>query len=214
VEEKLLTSFQQRALKILRELETGGISRGFVHGSVARGDVKTTSDIDIYIPLALPSFRVDLLSSFQGAERRIMMATPNSIIRGVLARNDDISISFPLMATNERDIEFFQFSGLVNLDKLEKNQRTPGITKQLILIEPEGNGYWRTPLQEDTKRVVQLLGLSQLIIDERVRVLSRRDKIGRTGVFMNVRVHPHENFEQALKQLADHNPVVRRALRS
>lgn len=210
----LFVSFQKKALEILRELEERGLTGGFVHGSVARGDVKVTSDIDVYLPLAIPSFRIDLLPTFHDAERRITMATPNSVIRGVLSRNDNVSLSFPLTAANERDIEFFRFSGLVNRGQLKKQQRTPGVTKKLILIEPEGNGYWQTPILEDKKRVGQLLGISQRIIDERVRVLNRRDKIGRTGVFINVQIQPDENYEQALKNLMDRNPIVRRALKS
>ncbi|MFW9856286.1 MAG: hypothetical protein ACFFFG_14635 [Candidatus Thorarchaeota archaeon] len=214
VEWELFVSFQENALEILIELEKNGLTGGFVHGSVARGDVKATSDIDIYLPLVIPSFLIDLLPTFRNAERRIMMATPNSVIRGVLSRNDNVSISFPLTVANERDIEFFRFSGLANRLQLQNQQRTPGVTKKLILIEPEGNGYWQTPVLEDKKRVGQLLGISQRMIDERVRVLKRRDRIGRTGVFINVQIQPDENYEQALKKLTDRNPIVRRALRS
>ena len=82
-----------------------------------------------------------------------------------------------------------------------------------MLIEPEEEGYWFSSVNTNKKRTIQVLSLSQRMIDERIRVLSRRDKIGRTGLFLDHSLAPNENFEQALKGLADRNVIVRRMMR-
>jgi len=48
---------------------------------------------------------------------------------------------------------------------------------------------------------------------DRVHALLRRDKVGRTGVYIERELTPEETFEMVLKQLADKNPAVRRRLR-
>jgi predicted nucleotidyltransferase len=61
--------------------------------------------------------------------------------------------------------------------------------------------------------VARTLGLQLDVILERVRVLSRRDAVGRTGVFRSVAVPEGETFEQVLMALADSTPAIRRQLR-
>jgi len=61
--------------------------------------------------------------------------------------------------------------------------------------------------------VASLLGISVNTVRDRVRALLRRDKIGRTGVFIERELLPNETFEMVLKKLADQNPAVRRRLK-
>ncbi|UCG01010.1 MAG: nucleotidyltransferase domain-containing protein [Candidatus Heimdallarchaeota archaeon] len=208
----LLERLRRTAIKILEILEQKGIS-GFIHGSVARGDVCETSDIDIHIPVQIPSYKLDLIDDLQFTDHRIMMGTPNSTIRGVLSLQDEINISFPLCHPTEREEEFYRFSGYLYLKDLHLNQRIAGVTKKLLLIEPEKEGYWFSSISTNKNKVIQILSLSQRMIDERIRVLSRRDKVGRTGLFLNYGLSPNENFEQALKSIADRNVIVRRMLK-
>jgi predicted nucleotidyltransferase len=49
---------------------------------------------------------------------------------------------------------------------------------------------------------------------DRVHALLRRDEVGRTGVFIEKELSSSETFEMALKRLADHNPAVRRRLKT
>ena len=56
----------------------------------------------------------------------------------------------------------------------------------------------------------RILGVSLNTVLDRVRALLRRDKIGRTGVFIEKVLAPDETFEQAMKKIADKNPAVRR----
>lgn len=211
-EKKLFFSFRTEAINILRKLEEVGI-KAFIHGSVARGDVSNTSDIDIYIPAQISSFRLDIIPDFNFADRRIIMGTPNSTIRGVLIRNDNISVSFPLSIPREREIEFYRFSGFLYQKDLEQNVRIAGVNKKLLLVEPEGKGYWISSAVSNKNRVIEVLRISQQIIDERIRVLSRRDKIGRTGLLIDYSLSPNENFEQALRRLSSRNVIVRRKIR-
>lgn len=182
----------------------------FVHGSVARGDISETSDIDIHIPSLIPSFRLEILEELLIKDRRIIMGTPNSIIKGLLILKENISISFPLINPDERDVEFYKFSGLLTNEELKNNQRVIGVSKKLLLIEPDANGYWQSSILGNIAEVVNKLSISQRIVEERIRVLSRRDQIGRTGMLINYSLTSDENFEQACKALIDKNPIVRR----
>jgi len=183
-----------------------------VHGSVARGDVTDTSDIDIFIPYNISSFRLDLINIFANAERRIIMGTPNSNIKGLLTIAGNISISFPLTPPTEREVEFYKFSGSAYLQDIQANKFVPGVTKQLLLIEPAINGYWYSSILNDKKRAIKCLKISQRMIDERIRVLTRRNKIGRTGKLLDHILSPNDNFEQTLHQLSSQNIIIRRKL--
>jgi predicted nucleotidyltransferase len=211
-EKSLLLNFRAKTIKILQILEKQGLI-GFVHGSIARGDVNKESDIDIHIPVQIPSFRLDLIKDFVNAERHIIMGTPNSTIRGVLSRIDKVSISFPLSPPRERENEFYRFSGFLYLDDIKNDRYVPGVTKELLLIEPDGNGYWISSVITNIARVIHVLSISQQMIDERIRVLIRRDKIGRTGLLLDYVLSSDENFEQALKRIADKNIIVRRMMK-
>ena len=61
--------------------------------------------------------------------------------------------------------------------------------------------------------VARRLDLPVDVVMERVRVLTRRDAIGRTGVFRSVPVEDGMTFEQTLGSMADTTPAVRRQFR-
>jgi predicted nucleotidyltransferase len=207
-EKQILTQLRKTAISYLKILKKNGL-KAFIHGSVARGDINQTSDIDIHLPYILPSFRLDVIDEFVSSDRRIIMGTPNSTIKGLLLINQKVSVSFPLTPPTERERDFYRFSGRVYLEKLVKGEGVPGVTKQLLLIEPASTGYWYSSLIRYKKAAMKCLNVSQRIIDERIRVLTRRDKIGRTGLLIDYPIPPHTNFEQALNQLSSQNPIVR-----
>lgn len=212
-DKSIFSRLREKTKTILQTLENNNI-KAFTHGSVARGDVSNTSDIDIYIPVQIPSYMIELLDEFVNADRRIIIGTPNSMIKGLLTRHDEVSLSFPLSSPKEREMEFYDFSGLLYLQDLKHNKRKVGVNKKLLLIEPDGEGYWSSSVQANKKRAMEVMGLSQRIIDERIRVLERRDTIGRTGIFLDHNIAPDENFEQVLKRLTDRNPIVRKILKN
>jgi predicted nucleotidyltransferase len=58
-----------------------------------------------------------------------------------------------------------------------------------------------------------MLRISTQTVLDRVHALTRRDEVGRTGVFLKKELGPNETFELALKRLSDLNPAVRRRLK-
>ncbi|MHA2053144.1 MAG: nucleotidyltransferase domain-containing protein [Candidatus Hodarchaeales archaeon] len=203
-----LEILRNKAETILDKMEQSNI-HGFVHGSVARGDITTNSDIDIHIPYLLPSFRLEIIDNYQYTTRYIIMGTPNSTIKGIIDLDPQISITFPLTKEKEREEEFYRFSGKISLNELRADKRVPGVTKQLILIEPMEKGYWISSVIANRTRSLRALKISQRILDERIRVLNRRNNIGRTGIYLKHMLSPEENFEQALHKLKSQNPVIR-----
>ncbi|MDH5447685.1 MAG: DNA polymerase subunit beta, partial [Candidatus Bathyarchaeota archaeon] len=63
------------------------------------------------------------------------------------------------------------------------------------------------------EEIAKLLRISLETVLDRVRALLRRDKIGRTGVFIEKELAPDETFEMALKRLVETRPEVRRRLK-
>ena len=208
----ILGRLRSRAEIILDKMIRSNI-HGIIHGSVARGDVSSTSDVDIHIPYLLPSFRLDIIEDYQNSTKHILMGTPNSTIKGLIEIRPQISITFPLTKTKEREEEFYKFSGRISLNELRVNKRVPGVTKQLVLIEPMKEGYWVSSVLTNKSRSLRVLQISQRILDERIRVLNRRNEIGRTGLYLDYILSPEENFEQALHKLESRNPVVRNFIR-
>ncbi len=207
-EKKILFQLRKTSANYLNTLEKNGVS-AFIHGSIARGDVHQGSDIDIHIPYLISSFRLELLEEFIKADRRIIMGTPNSTIKGLFTIDTYISLTFPLTSPTEREIDFYRFSGLIYSKELIDSVRVPGVTKKLVFIEPNPEGYYYSSLLRFKKRAMKCLNVSQRIIDERIRVLTRRDKIGRTGLLLDYSLPPDMNFEQALHHLSSQNPIIR-----
>ena len=150
-----------------------------------------------------------MIDEFINTERRIIMGTPNSTIKGLFKIDQEISLTFPLTPPTEREIDFYRFSGLMYLEELLEKAGSPGVTKKLLFIEPTNTGYWYSSLSSHKKTAMKSLNVSQRIIDERIRVLTRRDKIGRTGLLLDYSLSPNTNFEQALHHLRSQNPIVR-----
>ena len=69
-----------------------------VHGSVARGDVKAGSDIDVFIAEVQNSFLVE--SALEKAHipinnRFIVQATPNYAMKAHIEINEQVTVTFP-----------------------------------------------------------------------------------------------------------------------
>lgn len=186
-----------------------------VHGSVARGDVDTRSDVDVVLLGVSPSQMVELAllnGGFKPFARRIIQATPGLSPKGQLALDleEQHTVTFPLLTFKPRELEFYRFGGLLTLQGVTSNLRVSGCTKRLTLIEPTVTGHVESPVGGREAEVARIVGVSPEAVQERVRVLRRRDEIGRTGVYLNVPVSDEETFEGALKRLADVNPILRR----
>ena len=212
---EILEQLRNKSLQVLKNLESSHL-QVTVHGSIARGDVTQTSDIDIFISNPVSSFVVETAlerSGFQVLERKIIQATPLYALKGYLELDGQTSVSFPLVKMRQVEKEFYRFGGEATASILENNKRVLGVDKRLMLIEPTTKGHVETSIVNKEKEVAKLLGISPNTVLDRVRALLRRDKVGRTGVYIEKELNPEETFEQAMKKLADSNPAVRRRIR-
>jgi predicted nucleotidyltransferase len=212
---KLLAELRMRAVEVMRALEKANL-HSIVHGSIARGDVSVNSDIDVFLPEPPSSFAIERALESAGFvfNRRILVqATPSYAPKGYTELEPKLTVSFPLMKMRRNEREFYQFSGEANLQMLLENVRVLGVDKRLMLIEPTVKGHVESTIAGKEETVAHLLHISVDTTLDRVHALLRRDKVGRTGVFIEHELTPEETFEMVLKQLADKNPAVRRRLR-
>ncbi len=212
----LLEKLRAEATEIIEALGRSQIS-SVVHGSIARGDVSAKSDIDIFVPEVLSSFSIEMALEKAGIlvnKRILVQATPTYALKGFLEIDERRQVSFPLARFHRTEREFYKFGGEATPLMLKKKKRIPGVDKRLMLIEPTDDGHLESSIVGREESVAKLLGISVDTVLNRVRTLLRRDKIGRTGLFIERELLPEETFESVLKKLADENPAVRRRLRT
>jgi len=213
---RLLGRLRAEAIKIMSVLHNFHIF-SITHGSIARGDVSEKSDIDIFIPDVISSFVVETALERAGipiSKRVLIQATPTYSIKAYIEIEEGKSVSFPLSKLRKTEREFYKFGGEATLETLKQKIRTPGVDKRLMLIEPTDEGHIESSIIGRENETARLLGVSVETVLDRVHALRRRDKIGRTGLFIEKELSPEETFESALKELAEKNPAVRRRLRT
>lgn len=211
---KLLKKFREKALKIMEFLARCNV-QAIVHGSIARGDVTPQSDIDIVIPQTISPFQVESVlhsAGFDFYSRQIIQATPWHSIKAHIYLDEKTIITFPLVKLREREWYFYKFGGLVTINELKMNIRVPGVDRRLILIEPTSQGHLESSIIGRESEVAKILGVSIDIVEERINILLRRDRIGRTGIYLKRELLPHETFGEILKKIADRDPIVRRRI--
>jgi predicted nucleotidyltransferase len=209
---KLLKQMRKKAVQIMETLDSCNL-RSIVHGSIARGDVSETSDIDVFLPSPPSSFVIETSlerSGFRVCQRTIVQATPFYALKGYIGLDSQASLSFPLVKLRPVEKDFYRFGGEATLSTLKEDRRVLGVDKRLMLIEPTKQGHIESAVVGREEEAANLLGVSLNTVLDRVHALLRRDEIGRTGVFIERELAPDETFEQAMKKLADQNPAVRR----
>jgi predicted nucleotidyltransferase len=187
-----------------------------VHGSICRGDIKETSDIDIIFFDVIPEYKIEKALQelkLDLMERTLIQATPLSAVKAHLKyqMDSEVVITWPLFPFLPREIDFYAFGGIMTYPQMKDDLRVQGIDKRLLLIEPtpEGHNEFRVD-RNNAATVARTLNISIDTIYERLRVLKRRDKFGRTGVFQKRELAPDESFGTVLKQLVERNPATRR----
>ncbi|MCD6095212.1 MAG: nucleotidyltransferase domain-containing protein [Thermoprotei archaeon] len=211
---KLLNELRRKAISIMSILEREQIPC-IVHGSVARGDVNPNSDIDIFIPIILPPYKVELALERHGLEpikKEIVQATPWHVIKAHIYLDERTVVTFPLTRMTRIEREFYKFGGELTLSELIKGKRVPGVDKRLMLIYPKPYGHDEYSIIGIEDEVARILNVSVDIVKEREYVLLRRDEIGRTGVFIKRELAPDEPFESVLKELSKKHVLVRKKL--
>ena len=212
----LLEELRNKAAQIMKALERVRLDP-IVHGSVARGDVNAESDIDIFVPTLMSSFVVEAAlekAGISASKRVLVQATPTYSMKAYIETDEGTTVSFPLMKMRRAEEEFYRFGGEATLENLRRKQRSAGVDKRLVLVEPTEKGHLESVVTGQEEHVARLLGISAETVSDRVRTLLRRDKIGRTGVFIKRELEENESFEMVLNQMAKQNPAVRRRLTS
>lgn len=180
----------------------------YMYGSLARGDINLGSDIDLII--LNPVNPVIVLTCFSNSGlmwRRIyiIQATPSHIPK-VYIWFDDLGkevISFPLSELSSRESDFFRFGGLLDVRDYGSDHRVPGVDKRLMFIKPIEKGHTGICIIGREGWVAGELGISESVVRERVSVLSRRRRHGRTGVFIEYEVMG--DIMEAIEYLAREN---------
>lgn len=215
---KLLEMLREKSIDIMNALSSKAIISG-IYGSVVRGDVTPKSDIDIIIPYVLSSHSVELAltsNGFKIANRIIAQATPNSTPKAhiFLDLEEKTCVTFPLATFRTLELEFYRFGGYLEIDALTIDNRVPGCSKELLLIEPTEQGHMESSIWYREKEVAKIVGISIDIVKERMRVLKRRKKVGKTGIILSVHLKKEDIFENILRKLAASNPIIRRRLKN
>lgn len=187
-----------------------------VYGSIARGDVSETSDIDVYLPVPpSPTLIEATLESagFRYSKREIVQATPSYAAKAYIYLDELKSVSFPLVPLRQSEEDFTGFAGRVDYNQLSSGLRVPGVNKELVFIEPTESGHMETPIRGNEGVVAKKLGIDTRIVTQRQRTLERREKVGRTGVYIKRELAPDESFSAVFNTLTRNDSAIRRRLR-
>lgn len=209
---EILKKKRDKTIEIMDNLQKNGV-KTILYGSICRGDVNVESDIDLFIPYQLSSFKIESAIEKEGMNiyaKNIVQATPKHLVKGHIYLDESTCITFPLTSIRKREFDFIRFGGSLELEPLKKNMRVPGVDKRLILIEPIQEGHKEAPVIGYESIVAKIVGVDVELVKERVRILTTRDKRGRTGVYLNYPLAIEENFEEIFKELKDKDPIIRR----
>ena len=212
---RLLRRLRSEASDMMRPLIVNHID-AIAYGSIARGDVSEWSDIDIFIPRPPASALIEAALERSGIPvtvREIVQATPSYAAKGYIYIGERRSYSFPMVELRTVELEFYGFAGSVNTAQIDRGVRVPGVDKRLMLIEPTEHGHVESSVPGREGVVAKILGVSVAVVLDRVRTLRRRERVGRTGVFLKRTLAPEESFGEVLRQLSRLRPAVRRRLR-
>ena len=202
---ELLRRLREKAAKVMEALAKCGIP-SITHGSIARGDVRPGSDIDVVVPFPVaPSRLVSCLElmGFRIYRACVVKATPAHTPKVYydLDYEGKTVVSHPLRELSPREREFYRFGGEIELEDLMRGVRVPGVNKELKLIVPTEYGHLEYPVIGNEHYVAEVVGVSPETVRERVRILRRRAEIGRTGVFLEECVGPEETVEGLVARL-------------
>ncbi|KKN42322.1 hypothetical protein LCGC14_0714410 [marine sediment metagenome] len=210
----LLEEKRNSAYKLLEIFFNEGIYP-FVYGSIARGNIHEDSDIDIIFLQEIPPFQIEYILNKNGYInyfREIIMATPSDSLKLYIYLSELESITLPLSKLDTNGTEFYNFSGIINLNQLKSGVRVVGIDKRLVLIKPNSQGHEEISIIGNEAIFAKEFNININVINERKRVLLRREKYGRTGVFLKEKIQMNETTEEVLKKLASRKSIVRKKL--
>ena len=212
---RLLRMLRDEAEEMMMPLHEAHID-AVVYGSIARGDVRDGSDVDIWITSPPSPTIVQAVLERRGVRicrREIIQATPSYAAKAYLYTDSDRSYSLPLVKLRASEAEFYSFTGSLSYQRLQAGARVPGVDKRLMLIEPTETGHMESTVQGREGLVASLLGVNIKIVQERVRTLERRERVGRTGVYIKRVLADDEDFGAVFEDLVMSKPALRRRIR-
>jgi len=213
----LLRNLRDKALKIMDVLSLKGLET-IVYGSIARGDVKPKSDVDVFIQYPVSSAILQVYleeNGFKIYRKVLVQATPSYVPKAYIYLDEEelTSISFPLAKMKKEEIEFYKLAGQLDYNRLREGGRVPGINKDLLFIVPVEDGHIEMPVKMNIERAAKIIGVDPQTIRNRIRVLEKRREHGRNGVYREIEASREENFEDILDYLRDRDPALRRRLK-
>jgi len=213
---RLLREKRARAVQLLEALK-GLRARVVVHGSIARGDVRPGSDVDVVVLDPVPPDTVEYAlyrAGLRAVYREIVQATPSYTpkVYFYLDHEGERVVSVPLARLRPREREFYRFGGELGLEGLLADRRVPGVTKDLVLVYPLPSGHAEISVVGREGLAARIVGVSIETVQERVRVLTTRRERGRTGVFVKEQVPPGVTVAETVERLARENPHFRQAI--
>jgi len=211
---KLLQQKRERSKTLLEMFVKEGLNP-FIYGSIARGDIHNDSDIDMVLIQSIAPYQIEIIldkNGFNNYFREIIMATPADTLKLYIYLNELESITIPISKFNKKSSEFYDFGGKINLNQIINSIRVPGVNKRLVLIQPTFDGHEEYSIIGNENLAAKQLNVGINLINERIRVLLRREKLGKTGVFLKRSIGVGETTELVLKQLSNKNTIVRKKL--
>jgi len=209
-------ALRRKAAELMEVLLSSNFSP-ITYGSIARGDVSKSSDIDVFIPEPASTVAVEMAlekANIRPRRRILVQATPSYALKACFEIEELVSVSIPLVKLKRTEREFYKFAGEISLEEIKFGKRISGVDKRLMLIEPTPSGHVETSIIGRESYVSKLLGVSSQIVNERVRVLMKRDRVGRTGIFLERDLSSDETFESIVREIARTSPALRRRLES
>lgn len=82
----------------------------------------------------------------------------------------------------------------------------------MVLIKPNATGHTEYPIIGREHLAAKEVNISLKTINERKKVLLKREKMGKTGVFLKKEIGVNQTTEEVLKSLADSNAIIRKKL--
>jgi hypothetical protein len=210
----LLEQKRAQAMEVLEIFNKHNLS-AYLYGSLARGDVHKNSDIDLAFLYRLPTYKIEFLlnqKGYRNYRREIIMATPGDAVKLYIYLNELIAITLPLTKLSKTSLEFYDFGGKIDYKGIRENKRVPGIDKRLVLITPQSYGHEERSVINQENIAAKEVGVAIETIYEREKVLLRREKHGRTGVFLKRELSKQETPEGVLETLARKNPIIRKKI--
>ncbi len=213
---KIFKKKRAHAINLLELFERQNL-KSYVYGSIARGDVNENSDIDIILPYYIPFFEIEFILSknkINNYTKELIMATPYDSIKLYIHLSELECITIPMTKLDQISLEFYKFGGKIGYRQLKDKIRVPGIDKNLKLILPTKNGHKEQSIIDQESIAAKKVGISIHTVNERKRVLLRRQKHGKTGVFFKRELSLYESPEDILEKIARKNSIIRKKYKS